>query len=279
MRVILPVLAASLLLAACTDHNSSESTTTSTTDTAALSPAAAITLTDVPASPEFPDARLGITGIKATPVGTDSVKLSVTFDVKNFELKSQTTDAGGKLCNNSAQGQHIHFILDNKPYVALYEPKHEVTVPVNTEHYLMCFLSRSYHESVKSQGAGVLAQFKVDAKGVITRGDSVKTPMLFYSRPKGDYLAADTANVLLDFYPVNAAIGTDYKVKADVKNETTGRSASFTIDQWKPNFLHGLGTGKATVVLTLIDKNGQQVSGPNTTITREIRLAAAEPMP
>ena len=102
--------------------------------------------------------------------------------------------------------------------------------------------------------------------------------MLFYSRPKGDYLAADTANVLLDFYPVNVALGAGYKVKAEVRNETTGRSGSFTFDQWKPSFLKGLGTGKATVALTLVDKDGKQVSGPNTSITREIRLAASEPM-
>ena len=110
-------------------------------------------LAEVPPSPEFPDAQLGISGMQATPVGTDSVKLSIRFDVKNFDMKAQTTDAEGKQCNNSAQGQHIHFILDNRPYVALYEPKHETTVALNSEHYLLCFLSRSYHESVKSPGA------------------------------------------------------------------------------------------------------------------------------
>lgn len=279
MRTLLPVLVASLLFAAsCNDH-SNTTNEANTIDTAALSAAADITLADVSSSPDFPGARLGISGMKATPAGKDSVKLSFTFDVKNYELMAQTSDAGSKQCNNSDKGQHIHFILDNKPYVALYEPMHEVTVPVNTEHYLMCFLSRSYHESVKSRSAAVLAHFKVDAKGAIQKLDSPTAPMLFYSRPKGDYLGKDTANVLLDFYPVNTSLGADYKVKADIKNETNGRSTSFTLGEWKPHFLQGLGAGKTTVVLTLVDRDGKLAEGPNTSITRTINLAASEPLP
>ena len=153
-----------------------------------------------------------------------------------------------------------------------------MTVPVNTEHYLLCFLSRSYHESVKSPAAAVLAHFKVDEKGVLSKLDSPKTPMLFYSRPKGDYLGKDTSNLLLDFYPTNVSWGTTHRVKAEVHNETNGRSATFMLDSWKPSFIQGLGTGKATVVLTLVDKDGNAVSGPNTSITRNINLAASEPM-
>ncbi len=277
MRATTPFLAAALLFIAASCNDSSTNSDGNNADQAKSN--STIVLAEVPASPGFPDAQLGIDAMQATPVGADSVKLSINFGVKNFDLKAQTPDADGKQCSNSAQGQHIHFILDNKPYVALYEPKHEVTVPKNTEHYLLCFLSRSYHESVKSPAAAVLAHFKVDEKGMIQRLDSPSTPMLFYSRPKGDYLAKDTANVLLDFYPTNAALGTAYKVKADITNATNGHQATFLINDWKPYFLQGLGTGKATVVLSLVDKDGNPVSGPNTSISREINLAAGEPLP
>jgi hypothetical protein len=277
MRLPLCILAGTLLMtASCTENTTTTESTTK--DSAALTaPSGGITITDLPASPEYPDAELGIKGMTGTVVG-DSVKLSFSFDVKNFELKAQTGDAGTKQCNNSKDGQHIHFILNNKPYVALYEPKHEVTVAKGTDNYLMCFLSRSYHESVKSGKAGVLAHFRVDDKGGIQKIDSALPPMVFYSRPKGDYLGADTQNVLLDFYPTNVALGTDYKVKADIKNETNGRTGSFTFDVWAPHFINGLGTGNATVMLTLVDKNGNPIQGQNTSITRNIKLAAAEPM-
>jgi len=275
MRSVLPFIAVLALLGSCTDPNTGNKETTKS-DTAAAKP---IALADVPNSPEFPDAQLSITGMKASPVGTDSAKLEFSFDVKNYELMKQTADASGKQCNNSDKGQHIHFIMDNKPYVALYEPKASVTVPVNTEHYLMCFLSRSYHESVKSPKASVMTHFRINAKGDIQKLDTPKAaPMVFYSRPKGDYLGKDTANVLLDFYPMNANLGSDYMVKADIKNETSGKSASFTIKEWKAKFLQNLGTGKCSVTLSLVDKNGNAVAGPNTTITRTINLAASEPM-
>ncbi len=278
MRLPLCILAGTLLMTASCTENTTTTESTTKDSMSLTAPSGGITISDVPGSPEYPDAELAIKSMTAVPSG-DSVKLSFAFDVKNFELKAQTGDAGTKQCNNSAQGQHIHFIHNNKPYVALYDPKYETTVAKGTDNYVMCFLSRSYHESVKSPKAGVLAHFRIDEKGAVQKIDSALPPMLFYSRPKGDYLGKDTANVLLDFYPMNVALGADYKVKADIKNETNGRSGSFTIDSWKPHFINGLGTGNASVVLTLVDKNNNPVQGQNTSITRNIKLAAAEPMP
>src|SRR6476620_3991798 len=110
MRLTIPLFAAALLFAAsCNNHTSD--TENKSTDSSAKA-GHEITLSDVPASPGFPDAQLGIDGMQATPVGKDSVKLSINFGVKNYELKAQTADAAGKQCNNSDKGQHIHFILD-----------------------------------------------------------------------------------------------------------------------------------------------------------------------
>ncbi|MEO6833794.1 MAG: hypothetical protein ABI378_14215 [Chitinophagaceae bacterium] len=274
MRLLVPSIALlAILSASC--NNTSSGNKSAKNDSAAATP---ITLKDVPASPQYPDAQLSITSMKATPAGKDSTKISFNFGVKNYELMAQTADANSKECSNSDKGQHIHFILDNKPYAALYEPKYEVTVPNNTEHELLCFLSRSYHESVKSPGAMTLTHFKITDKGALEKMETPKTPMLFYSRPKGDYLAKDTSNVLLDFYPVNATLGADYKVKAEVKNETNGKTANFTIDNWKANFLEGLGTGTITVNLILEDKSGAPVSGEYGAVSRTIHLAASEPM-
>lgn len=274
-----------IFAASCNDSSTTttEQKTDSTTTTTVAAKPAAITLSDVPASPEFPDAKLSINGVTTNVksvdhAAPDSVKLTFNFGVKNYELKNQTADAGGKLCNNSDKGQHIHFIMDNNPYVALYEPKHEISVPVNTEHTIICFLSRSYHESIKTKEAFVVWHFKVDEKGSLQKLAAPTTPQLFYSRPKGDYLGKDTANVLLDWYLTNTTLGTDNTIKADVKNETTGATASFTLNEWKPKFIQGLGTGKCSVTLTLMDKAGQPLTGLNTTVTRNFTLAAQEPI-
>ncbi len=265
-----------LMNTSCQQSGNKEAKNTDTTTAKAVLPPVA--LTAVAGSPEFANAQLAIQSVKAIAQGKDSAKVSFDFAVKNYELKGQTADAGNKQCNNSDKGQHIHFIMDNSPYAALYEPKHDVVLPNNTEHYLMCFLSRSYHESVKSKGAAVVYHFKIDEKGNLKKLEEPKTPMLFYSRPKGDYVGKDTANLLLDFYVWNATLGNDYKVKAEIVNETNGQKKEETISNWQAQFIQNLGTGKAHVALTLVDKDGKPVDGPMTNATRKFQLAAQEPL-
>lgn len=276
LRLIAVAAGTSLFFASCGGNNESETSTADTVATAAPRPN--IELSAVPASPDYPDAKLSIDKVMASPQGTDSVKVNFTFGVKNYELKSQTADAANKMCNNSDQGQHIHFILDNKPYTALYEPKHEVTLAKNTEHYLLVFLSRSYHESVKTPGASAIYHFKIDESGKLQKLDDPKTPMVFYSRPKGDYVGAkNTENLLLDFYVWNTTLGNDgNKVLAEIKGE--GVDTTFTVTEWKPTFLKNMPMGKPSIKLTLVDKDGNKVDGENTEVTREFNLAADEPM-
>ncbi len=268
------------LFASCGDNAQTGNKEAGAKDSVSTAPPPAVALSKVTASPEYNDASLTIGAVKAEKVGKDSAKVSFDFVVKNYELKMQTADNGTKQCNNSDKGQHIHFILDNSPYKALYEPKNDVTLANGTEHYLMVFLSRSYHESVKSKGAAAVYHFKIDEKGNLKKMDDPKMPMVFYSRPKGDYLGKDTTNVLLDFYVWNCSLAADgYKVKADIANETKpGQALAVTLDKWEPNFIQNLGTGKSKVTLTLVDKDGKQVEGPQTMVSREFNMAAQEPM-
>jgi hypothetical protein len=237
-----------------------------------------VNLIPVIGSPEFEQARLTLNNANVKEITKDSVKIAFAFDVTNYNLKNQTSDAANKQCNNSDKGQHIHFIMDNKPYTALYEPKHEVTLPKNSEHYLMCFLSRSYHESIKTKGAAFVFHFKIDEHGKMIKLDEPKTPMVFYSRPKGDYLGADSANLLFDFYVWNASLGADYKLKANIKNETNGQSKEVVLDTWQAMFIEHLGTGKSSVSISLVDKEGKAVEGPMTNATRNFQVAAQEPL-
>jgi len=276
---ILPAAVASvalLNLAACNNTKTDE--TSQATDTtshiaATTTPSAPIAIKPVTGSPAFPDAKLGIKNIKAELQGPDSVKITIDYDVKNYELKNQTADAAGKDCNNSKDGQHIHFILDNQPYMALYEPTKTFTVPVKSEHYLMSFLSRSYHESIKTKDAGVLLHFSVDDKGKLTKMEIPKTPMIFYSRPKGQYIGNDTKNLLLDFYVYNTILAADgNKVKVNVNG------TDFTIDTWQPYFINNAPMGEVTVSVQLTDKDGKNIEGVNTSVSRTINLAAQEPV-
>ncbi len=278
--LLLPVAAAAIMLASC-GQSTTKTETTTTTDSTKQAVYTHLSLAPVGASPEFQNAKLDVKSVTAEKAGADSAKVTFNFDVKNYELKMQTADTGTKLCSNSAQGQHIHFIMDNQPYKALYDPTNTITLANNSEHYLMAFLSRSYHQSLKNKGAAILYHFKIDEKGNLKKLDEPKQPMVFYSRPKGDYLGKDTANVLLDFYVWNCTLSADgYKVKANITNDNRGAAydTTLTLTDWNSNFIQNLGVGKSHVTLTLVDKDGKQVDGPSSKVTRNITLAAQEPM-
>ena len=276
--VLFACLASGVLFSFVAATDSGKGDTGFAADSTSAAPQQKVVLAPVRSSPEFPKASLTIGSVKAEKIGADSVKIAFVFDVKNYELKMQTSDNANKLCNNSDKGQHIHFIMDNQPYKALYEPKNEVILHNGTEHYLMAFLSRSYHESIKSPGAAVVYHFKIDDKGNLVKLDAPKKPMIFYSRPKGDYLGKDTGNVLLDFYVWNCKLSASgYKVKVDIVNENnTARQLTTTIDKWTPHFIQNLGTGKSKVTLRLVDKAGKQLQGPQTNVNREFNMLAQE---
>ncbi len=274
--LIICTVVSTLFIASCGDAPSGNAKAEAT-DSVKPAPLPPVAIATVSPSPEFPGATLTIGSVKAEKVGKDSAKVTFGFGVKNYELKLQTSDNANKMCNNSDKGQHIHFILDNGPYKALYEPANDVTLPNDgKEHYLFAFLSRSYHESIKSKGAAVMYHFKIDEKGNLKKLDDPKTPMVIYSRPKGDYVGKDTANVLLDFYVWNCSLAADgYKVKADISNaDKATQTLSTTLDKWEPHFIQNLGSGKCSVTLTLVDKDGKQADGPQTSATRQFVLKA-----
>lgn len=193
------------------------------------------------------------------------------FEVEgtNYKLGEQTPDAGQKMCANSGKGQHIHLIVDNKPYAARYTAEFDDYKLESGEHYVLAFLSRSYHESIKTKDAHLARKVEV-SDNMIKRAESVSESMLFYSRPKGTYTGkANTEKVMLDFYIANLKLGKNYKVQAEINGEET-----HTISVWQPYYIEGLPLGKNTVKLTLVDGEGKVVDTPLNPVTREFELKA-----
>lgn len=222
-----------------------------------------IRLTEVKGSPEYLDAMLEMNA-PGFDARLGKGKVTFEFDVKNFALGKQTLDASSKGIANSGDGQHIHLILNNEPYSALYEVKH--TAELKEGRYtVLAFLSRSYHESVKNPEAYVLRQFTVGS----AQGNpiDVTAPHLFYSRPKGEYKGRDTENILLDFYLVNINLSDDgYKVKATINGE------DFVITKWTPYLINGLPAGENTIRLELLDAQDKTVASPFNPVERKITV-------
>ncbi len=253
---LLVVLAAVMFFSAC-GTGSGESSAEEATDTTVVKE---ITIKAFEPSVQYPDATIkGMT--------YKNGKFTYQIESTDYQLGAQTPDAPQKMCANSEEGQHIHLIVDDEPYIAKYtaEFDHEVA---DGEHYILSFLSRSYHESIKTKPASLAQKVTVAAKS-ITKSAAVSEPMLFYSRPKGNYVGkAETDKVMLDFFLVNTTLSPDGNKVKILINDTT----EFTVDVWQPYYLEGLPIGENKIKLTLVDKDGNPVQTPLNPVERVFTL-------
>ncbi len=71
---------------------------------------------------QFQNVQLSLTGPqRGAAIQPGNVRF--TYNVKNFELGKKTDDADRVGIANSADGQHLHVILNNEPYMAHYKPE------------------------------------------------------------------------------------------------------------------------------------------------------------
>ncbi|WP_245615909.1 hypothetical protein [Flagellimonas lutaonensis] len=224
-----------------------------------------ITLEKLQGSPAYENASLVLENPDSGKIAQGG-EVDFAFAVNNYELGTQTEGPNVELLANSGKGQHIHFILNNQPYSAHYEPTFKKEIPDGV-HHLVAFLSRSYHESVKNENSVVVRKLEVGPNAEDTLGLDMEAPTLIYSRPKGEYSGADTKNVLLDFFVLNTTLSEDGdKVRATINGE------EFIIAEWAPYIMTGLPMGEVTIQLELLDREGNLIPGPFNKVVRTVTL-------
>ncbi len=156
-------------------------------------------------------------------------------------------------------GPHLHVILDNQPYIAVYDVNQPLVFPDLSPgtHTLRVFASRPWHESFKNEGAYAQTTFHIFTKTQDNNPDATG-PLLTYSRPKGSYGAEP---ILLDFYLTNAPL--HFVAQEDSKDEIadwrircTINGNSFVLDRWQPVYLKGFKPGKNWIQLEFLDEQG-----------------------
>ena len=268
MRLIIFLLSFLFFFCSCQDSAKSTESTESTDnqeetkDTTVSTVANQYTLTTFEASTAYSDAKLERISIK-------DGKIDFIVDGgSSYELGQQTPDALQKNCANSAKGQHIHVLVDDKPYAARYTASFNDLKIEAGEHRILAFLSRSYHESIKTNDAFLAIRTAIDQSGSILKSEKITNPMVWYSRPKGTYTGkAATEKVMLDFYLVNTDLKNGNKVKAEINGEI------HMIDNWQPYYIEGLPIGTNNITLSLLDKDGNLIKTEQNPISREFTLA------
>jgi hypothetical protein len=244
---------------------------TAVVDTTA-NPQQHITIEPATGSPAYPDAKLVIVSPREGQVlknAADSVL--VVMQVTGTKLEVPTDADSTRGIAYSKQGQHVHVIIDDKPYMADYKNGQPFNVGVLAAgmHTIRAFPSYSWHESMKSANAFAAHTFFVGPAAAKKSESILKGPLLTYSRPKGTYIGADANKVLLDFYVTNATLSPDgYKVKLWIDG-----AAQADIVKWQPYFIAGLSKGKHTIKLQLVDAKGEAVPGAYNTASQEITVS------
>ncbi len=218
-----------------------------------------IYLKKIEGSPAYENSSLSIEEITR-----DGENFTFSFNINNYELGTQTVNEFDYNLANSAKGQHIHFIVNNGPYSAHYSD--EVLAKIEDKNsIILAFLSRSHHESVKNPNAFILEQLGEDSN------INLENEFLFYSRPKGTYKGTDTEKLLLDFYLVNTDLSAEgNKVRITiVHNQQTNK---FIVDQWEPYYIEGLEKGEVTIMLELINNDGELIKTPFNPSSRKVFL-------
>lgn len=243
------------LLAGCASQNNESSSDAVADETTELgtrysADKGGILLYEADLATEYPNAKLTLKSTIEDAVADSNL---FEFEVSDYDLAIQTIGAGERNCANSGSGQHIHFIVNNEPYKAKYTASFKETLGEGT-NVVLAFLSRSYHESIKSKDAFVLTEFNTTESSA---GKSLdKEELLFYSRPKGNYTTKEGSRILLDFYLVNTDLSPNgNKVRATINGN------EFILTKWAPYFIEGFPLGENTVRIELIDANGALVPG------------------
>ncbi len=194
--------------------------------------------------------------------------VKVQLEVKDFPLFKN---------EEKGMGNHLHLILDNEPYKAIYSVKEPIILDNLTpgSHILRVFPVRPWHESFKNDGAYAQTIFHVLTKTEESTPDS-KLPLLTYSRPTGVYGAEP---IMLDFYLTNTPLHlvaqenpqdevADWRIKVTINGQT------FLLDTWQPIYLKGFKKGNNWVKLEFIDETGNEVKN---VFNNTVRLIKYEP--
>lgn len=212
--------------------------------------------------------------------------VNVQLRVEGFPLGVVTQNDRAKEIYNDPDGQAIHVIIDNEPYL-IYNQSFEDSFDENREfydkivsfhipftlkpgmHVIRAFPARSYGESLKGNGPFSAEIFYYqDRKKTDSLNINLQKPYLTYNEPQGRYPSGKGDPILLDFLLSNCELSRDgYKVRLTVDGKVIELLSSYT-----PYFLYGLSPGKHTVKLELLDKNNHLVPGFFNVTEREIEI-------
>lgn len=212
--------------------------------------------------------------------------VNVQMRIEGFSLGVSTKDSRAEQIYNDPEGQSIHVIIDNGPYLSYYQSVEDFLdedrklydkilsfgIPFNLQpgqHVIRAFPVRSYGESLKQDSCFTAETFYFqDRKKTDSLNIDLSKPFLTYNEPQGRFPACVSDPILLDFYLSNCKLSSDgYKVRLSIDNKVIK-----ILTKWTPYYLYGLSRGVHRIQLELLDKSDQLVPGFFNFVYRDILI-------
>jgi hypothetical protein len=236
-----------------------------------------IQVVPVDRTPEPNDVELRIQYPNYGYLETDST-VNIEMRLDWLPLGVDTDIPRKKELYSNKEGQCLHVFIDDHDYFEInealfdaldghdeyFDQISEFKIPFSISpgaHVIRAFPCRSFGESLKSDKASVASVFYYLKKE--GTAPDLKKPYLTYNTPQGTYLD-EKKPILLDFYINNCTLSKDgFKVRItiDEKNERF-------LYQWTPYYIYGLGKGKHSIRLELLDPKNKAVPGPFNDVKR-----------
>lgn len=221
-------------------------------------------------APEVPGVGLRFASPQPGQRFEEGSAVEVELELEGYELGVPTPGGDERGLARTPDGQHVHLVLNDRSYEALYDLSEPVVLedlPAGT-HVLRAFPGRDWHESVKAPGALAQLTFVVGEGEMEWGQPSEWGPSLIYSRPQASYLGADADSVMVDFVLSGVDLAPDgYRVELELADRV------FDMDRWIPWILTGLPAGEHTLRMTLLDPDGNEVNAPLLPVERTIEIA------
>ncbi|MCP4442731.1 MAG: hypothetical protein GY810_27820 [Aureispira sp.] len=177
------------------------------------------------------------------------------FGVEGVALGAKTPGAEKKESATSKKGNYIHIVLNDKDHHTS-DYQHFIHELPDGEYTLLSFLSRSYHESIKTPTASISKTISIKNKQ-LQKSQNFDQAAIAINAPRGLYKNDDTKKVVLDFHLFNTNLSPEgNKVRVLIDQE------EFILDQWQAHYINGLTLGMHTLELSLINSSGNVIYGP-----------------